>query len=208
LKKYILYLIGLFFILDISNAQKPDIYQLSGFVKSELQEGLPFVHIIIKNKRRGTISDFQGFFSLVVEKNDTLIFSSIGYKKTSFYVGDTVSYHDYFITKILESDTITLNEMVIFPWNTYEQFKEAFLKLDAPKDDIDRAIKNFALIEEQLKKYPADSDPSLNYKYFMQQTYNQLYYTGQLPPNNLLNPIAWAQFFSALRNGDFKRKEK
>lgn len=208
MKQYILIFILIIFSLDISIAQKPDIYQLSGFVKSMSQEGLPFVHILIKNKRRGTISDFEGFFSLVVEKNDTLIFSSIGYKKSLFLVGDTVSFHDYFINKILEVDTITLNEMIVFPWNTYEQFKEAFLKLDAPQDDIDRALKNFALIEDQLKLYPSDSDPSLNYKYFMNQTYNQIYYAGQLPPNNLLNPIAWSQFFASLRNGDFKSKKK
>lgn len=208
MNKCILIIVIFFFCIDLSIAQNPDIYQLSGFVKSEDNEGLPFVHIIVKNHRRGTISDFEGFFSLVVEKNDTLIFSSIGYKKSSFLVGDTVSFHDYFITKVLEIDTITLNEMIIFPWNTYEQFKEAFLKLDAPQDDIDRAIKNFALIEDQLRLYPADSDPSLNYKYFMQQTYNQIYYAGQLPPNNLLNPIAWSQFFTALRNGDFKSNKQ
>jgi hypothetical protein len=31
---------------------------------------------------------------------------------------------------------------------------------------------------------------------------------GQLPKNNLLNPIAWAQFIQAWKNGDFRRKEE
>jgi hypothetical protein len=100
-----------------------------------------------------------------------------------------------------------LAETVVFPWNSYEQFKEAFMNLEIPEDDVNRAFNNLALIEDQLQMYGADPDPSLNYKYFMQQTYNQLYYAGQLPPNNLLNPIAWAQFFKALKNGDFKRKK-
>jgi len=51
-------------------------------------------------------------------------------------------------------------------------------------------------------------DGSMNFKNQMQQQYSKLYYAGQLPPNNLLNPIAWAKFIQAWQNGDFKRKEE
>jgi hypothetical protein len=189
------------------SAQENAIYQVSGIVVDDSSKAIPFTHILIKGKRSGTICDFEGYFSLVAKPNDTLVFSSIGYKKGYFSINNNIEKAEIYITKILHSDTIMLAETTVFPWNSYEQFKEAFLKLDIPDDDINRALKNLALIEEQLKLYSNEPDPSLNYKYFMQQTYNQLYYAGQLPPNNLLNPIAWSQFFKALKNGDFKRKK-
>jgi hypothetical protein len=39
------------------------------------------------------------------------------------------------------------------------------------------------------------------------KVYNdRLYWAGQLPPVSITNPLAWAQFFKALKNGDFKKK--
>jgi hypothetical protein len=38
----------------------------------------------------------------------------------------------------------------------------------------------------------------------MEEYKSKLYYIGQLPPNNLLNPLAWAEFVKAWKNGDFK----
>jgi len=30
---------------------------------------------------------------------------------------------------------------------------------------------------------------------------------GQVPPQNIFNPIAWAEFIQAWKRGDFKRKD-
>jgi hypothetical protein len=49
-------------------------------------------------------------------------------------------------------------------------------------------------------------DGSMNYKAHMQQQYSRLYWAGQYPPNNLLNPFAWAQFIKAWREGKLKVK--
>jgi hypothetical protein len=40
----------------------------------------------------------------------------------------------------------------------------------------------------------------------MQQQYTKLYYAGQYPPNNLLNPVAWAKFIKSWKEGKLKRK--
>ncbi|MFN4124069.1 MAG: hypothetical protein ACK4GL_12295, partial [Flavobacteriales bacterium] len=49
-------------------------------------------------------------------------------------------------------------------------------------------------------------DGSMNYRNTMQNYQSQLYTAGQIPQNNLLNPIAWSRFIQAWKNGDFKRK--
>ena len=43
--------------------------------------------------------------------------------------------------------------------------------------------------------------------YFRNESYKYYYYV-QVPPMNIFNPLAWAKFIEAWKNGDFKRKEK
>ena len=33
------------------------------------------------------------------------------------------------------------------------------------------------------------------------------YYAGQIPPMNIFNPFAWAEFVKAWKRGDFKKKK-
>ena len=107
----------------------------------------------------------------------------------------------------MSTDTLMLGESVVYPWPTVEQFKEAFIKMHIPDDDLERAKKNLALAEmkERMKKIP--NDGSMNYKNYIDNISNRLYYAGQYPSNNLLNPIAWAKFIEAWREGKFKRQD-
>jgi hypothetical protein len=41
----------------------------------------------------------------------------------------------------------------------------------------------------------------------MKGEYTRLYHAGQLPPNNLLNPLAWASFIKAWKDGEFRKKD-
>ncbi len=106
---------------------------------------------------------------------------------------------------MLRMDTISLALTEVYPWPTKEQFKKAFLKLSLPDDDMTRADRNMARTDNKERMTGMALDASLNYKYSMQQYQSKLYYAGQLPPNNLLNPLAWAKFIKAWKNGDFKK---
>ena len=110
--------------------------------------------------------------------------------------------------QILRTDTFLLKETIIRPWPTQEQFHEAFIRLNIPDDDLERAKRNLARAEMKERMEQSGMDGSMNYKYAMQQKQSQLYYVGQYAPNNLLNPIAWAQFIQAWQRGDFKKKKK
>jgi hypothetical protein len=55
--------------------------------------------------------------------------------------------------------------------------------------------------------YAVGMDEGMNYKNYIKGQTDQLYYAGQLPPQNILNPIAWAKFIQAWKNGDFKKKQ-
>jgi hypothetical protein len=182
--------------------------QFSGVVvTSDSLRPVSFTNIIIKNSYRGSTADFNGFFSFAALEGDEIIFSAIGYKKAYFKIPDTLSKNRYSLIQALTNDTIMLAETIIRPWPTREQFKQAFYALKVPSDDYDIAMKNLALEDLKIMIREYKMDGSMNYRNYIEQQTNKLYYAGQLPPNNLLNPVAWAQFIKAWENGDFKKKD-
>ena len=143
----------------------------------------------------------------MAQANDTIEFSAVGFKKSRFIIPDSLTTNKYSLIQILYSDTIYLKSVTIYPWPTKEQFKDAFLNLQIPDDQLEIAKKNLEREELRERYQQTPMDGSGNYKYQMQQQSSKLYYAGQYPPNNLLNPIAWAKFIQSWKNGEFKRKE-
>ena len=204
--KYLLIL----FILSVSYEgleaqQRPDdAIQISGIIRDEFKNPLPFSHIIVINAGKGTIADRRGRFSFIVYPNDTLVFSSLGYVRKQEIVPDNLDAVHYSLDIQLPRDTFEIKEVTVFPWATYEEFKEAFIALDLPEDDYDRAIANIALIQTWMELEGMPVDPAASFRVAMQQHYNRNMYAGQ-PPNNLLNPFSWAKFIEAIREGKFQR---
>lgn len=210
--RYLIITLILFSTSSISFAQKDtaksNLIQFSGVVVSgDSLEAVPFCHIIDKSVRRGTTSDYFGYFSFVANKGDTIIFSSVGYKKANFIIPDTLQTNKYSLIQVMYKDTILLKTAHIYPWPSKEQFAEVFVNADIPNDDYKRAQDNLerAALKERADATPMDG--AMNYKWQMQKYQSKLYYAGQAPPINLLNPIAWSKFIKAWKNGDFKRKD-
>lgn len=215
--KQIIYIFAITFFLPLfASAQKKtvawqdgkhDLVQFSGVVvEGDSLRPIPYTSIIVQNGYRGTVSDYFGYFSFVAQEGDTLEFSAIGFQSAFFIIPDTLTTYKYSLIQVLKMDTISLPTTDVYPWPTKEQFKKAFLALELPEDDITRADRNMARSDTKERMTGMAMDASLNYKYNMQQYQSKLYYAGQLPPNNLLNPIAWAKFIKAWKNGDFKKK--
>jgi hypothetical protein len=182
--------------------------QFSGVVVSaDSLKPIPYSSIIIKNSSHGTVSDYYGFFSFVAKMKDTVEFGAIGFRKATFIIPDTLTDQRCSMIQILKKDTIMLKEFVVFPWPTKEQFKEAFINLRIPDDDLTRAEKN---MEPEKISYLAammPMDGSMNFKNYMNDLSSQIYYAGQLRPNTLLDPIKWSKFIQMWQNGEFKQKE-
>lgn len=186
----------------------PDVIQFSGVaVNAEDLEPVSFTNIIIKGTRRGTISDYYGYFSFVALKNDTIQFSAIGYKTNDFVIPDTITKNRYSLIHVMDSDTILLAPTVIYPWPTEDEFKKAFVTLDIPDDDLEIAKKNLAKAEMKERAFHMKMDGSMNYQNYIDQQTSKLYYAGQTQPINLFNPFAWAKFIKAWKEGKFKRDD-
>ncbi|MFC2080276.1 hypothetical protein ACFLRQ_02255 [Bacteroidota bacterium] len=182
-----------------------DLIQFSGIIRNLEHHPVANVNIVILNRKRGTTADTRGLFSFVVHPSDTVLFSHIGYKPTIHVIPDSLDSDQYPSDIFLVSDTFQLAEVKIFPWKTYEEFKEAFIALEMPTDNEKRAMKNIALIKTQIKVNDVNATPNMNFREVMQQQYNQLYTQGQYPYYTVFDPMRWAEFFNALKSGDFKK---
>lgn len=205
--KYLIALsITLLSLSGFSQSEKK-LVQLSGVVVSgDSLSPVPFTSVMIKGSSRGTVADYFGFFSLVAGISDTLMFTSIGYEESDFIIPDTLSKSRYSVIQLLKKDTILLNPQVVYPWPSKEQFRDAFLSLNPPKDDYDRAFENMTREDVRLALQGVPLSAQGNYNYTAQREYTRLYNQGLLPQISLLNPLVWAQFIEAWKKGDFKKK--
>jgi hypothetical protein len=204
----LLLLLGFSLVNAQSNKRKPgDLLQFSGVVVSgDSLQPVPFTAITVKGTYRGTLSDYYGFFSFVAQEGDTIEFSVLGFQKSTYILPDSLDGSRYSIIQVLNQDTVMLPTTVIYPWPTKEQIYEYFLKAPVPDDDLERARKNLAqeTIVDMALTVPMDA--TMNYRNSMSQYNTRLYNAGQIPMNNLLNPIAWAKFVQAWKKGEFKKK--
>lgn len=184
---------------------KEKLVQLSGLVvEGDSLRGVPFTSIVVGKTAHGAVTDDKGFFTLIAKPGDVIEFVNLGYKDAFYSVPDTLTATHLSIVQIIHRDTFTLKEVNVYPWPSKEDFKADFLKRSVANTDLDRAKQNLAAEEMRELIKGVSMDAYGNYRYAMQQQYNKMYYMGQYPPNNLLNPVAWAQFIKALKAGKLK----
>ncbi len=202
-----------------AQAQEPEgdnagkqLIQFSGLVITNMDGNMvpvPYASVFIPEKKRGTYADYRGFFTIVVEKGDVIRFNCIGFHPVTKTVPDTLTQNRYSIVQIIAQDTLTIPEVVIFPWPSKEHFKIEFLKMDVTPELQRIAAKNVAneYLAEARKNpdiVPYGGRESANF--YLRQQAREYVYIGQTPPMNIFSPLAWAQFFKAWKNGDFKKK--
>jgi hypothetical protein len=187
---------------------KDSIIQLSGItMTADSLRAIPAVSILVKGQGRGTISNSQGVFSIVAFKGDTLSFSAVGFKKKDYRIQQDLPGNNYSMIQLMVEDTTYLPVTIIKPYPTREEFERAFVSSDIPDDMYEIARKNTqaARLRALARYTPIDGREGVNM--FLNKQAQSLYYAGQPPPQNIFNPLAWAQFIQAWKRGDFKRKE-
>jgi hypothetical protein len=70
---------------------------------------------ILINRNFSSVSSNDGTFSFYVNRNDTVLFKHLGYKSTILYVSDTLRGSDFIAGIYMNSDTLSINEVVIIP---------------------------------------------------------------------------------------------
>ncbi|MEO0333600.1 MAG: TonB-dependent receptor plug domain-containing protein, partial [Bacteroidota bacterium] len=87
---------------------------VSGKVTSvEAGDGLPGVNVLLKGTNQGTVTDIEGNYSISVESDGILVFSSIGYITQEMPVNNRST-----INLQLEADVRNLSEVVVVGYGT------------------------------------------------------------------------------------------
>jgi hypothetical protein len=170
-------------------------------------QAIPSVSIVVKGQGRGTFSNEQGVFSIVVMKGDQIEFSSVGYKPKLVQVPKNLEGNQWSIIQLMVTDTMYLPATIIKPRPTREQFERDFVNTKVPDDEIEIARQNNDAVKRRIlaRGLPADAREAANI--YLQQTSRRYYYQGQNPPQNIFNPLAWADFIQAWKRGDFKNNQ-
>jgi len=188
------------------------VIQFSGVIVTETEDEkiapLPYTTVGISGTRRGTTSEIDGFFSLVAQTGDTIVFRRVGFQTVEKVIPDTLSQTFYSWYQVMSQDSVLLPEAVIYPWPSKEHYKLEFLAMDVEQEL--RALAEANLAEQLLESMRLDLRPDGQeaFDYTNARQLQEYKYTGQYKPQNIFNPIAWAQFIKAWQRGDFKRKKK
>lgn len=209
---FLLLFFSLFATITVAQTiEDQSLVQFSGMVLDGSSEELfpvPYTNILVKNKGRGTYSDFQGFFSIVVSKGDTIVFSAVGYTTVEFEIPTDLEENRYSLVQLMTQDAINLPETVVFPWPSRDHFKLEFLAMDVSSELQARASENLATETLERMRSEVRKDGRENANYYLRQQSRDFYHIGQQAPMNIFNPVAWKKFFDSWKNGDFKNKKK
>ncbi len=188
---------------------KDSIVQLYGVVMTaDSLRAVPSASIIVIDKGRGTLTNNDGVFSIVVLKGDKITFSCVGFKDKTIEIPTTLKENQYSVIQLMVNDTTFLPATILKPRPSREQFERDFLNNTIPDDYYEIARQNTDEAKRRIliSSLPADGREAVNYQ--MKQQANKYYYAGQIPPMNILNPLAWADFIKSWKRGDYKKKKK
>jgi hypothetical protein len=186
---------------EASAQNRRRVIQLSGIVTDTSGAFLPGVNFYVPKAGRGTTSLNNGFFSMPLLIGDTVLISSVGYKRITYVVPEDAK---EFTSVIFEmSQDIIFLKTVVITMPTEELFKEAVLALNVPLDDtgIDPKNMNAELLALMVRTTPMDGNA--NYKYYISQYSNSMGDKFHPLYNPFLNPLNWVKFIK-----DLKKKKR
>jgi len=167
-------------------------------------KAIPAVSVVVKGRNQGMFSNDQGVFSIVVLKGDQIEFTSVGYKPVLYNVSDTTRGNQISLIQLMVVDAQYLPATIIAARPTREQFERDFINTKVPDDGIEIARQNNDAAKRRIlsRSLPASSGEAAST--YLRQSAQKYYYQGQAPPQNIFNPLAWADFIQAWKRGDFR----
>jgi len=186
---------GLFFTLIligvtlISHAQQPGLSGRSVLfrgvvVDAETQARIADTKIYINGSQKA-LSGADGTFSFFAGQNDTVVFSSMGYRQISFIVSDTLKASEFLTGIYLKPDTISIGEVIILPH--YRSLKTELMNYPSQSDiktEYARNNVNVAAYQGRTGQFKL-GDPAMNYEFLRQKQKTEAYEKGGIPSDRI-----------------------
>jgi hypothetical protein len=196
-----------------AQTKAPDIYrdsvvQLYGVIMTaDSLKAIPFASVVVNKKGRGTITNNDGVFSIAVNKGEQITFSCVGFKNRTISIPENLEGNQYSVIQLMVNDTNFLPATILKPRPTRAQFERDFVNAKIDEDMYETARKNTSASQKRiiLSSLPYDGKEAVGAA--LNQQASKYYYSGQLPPMNILNPAAWKSFINSWKRGDYKSKK-
>lgn len=133
-----------------------------------------------------SVSDKEGSFSLRVMRNDTILFSVLGYRPVIYNVSDTLSGREFNAGIFLQTDTVAIGEVIIVPRiiNIRSEILNAQPGLNT---EMDNARFNIAVSRYQgITGQGSLGDPASNYEILRQKQIIDAYEKGGIPSDKMV----------------------
>ena len=96
-------------------AQDQPLMEISGkVIDADSLTPLGSVHVYVLNDEQGTITNSNGFFSISMLANDTLVFSAVSYETRYYLLPDSLKRGKPFIEVAMKLRTVQLKEVVVY----------------------------------------------------------------------------------------------
>lgn len=141
---------------------------------------------IMINNAFSSVSGVDGSFSFYVNRNDTVVFRSLGYKESVMHISDTLPGREYITGIYLNSDTLAIPEVIILPH--YTNLKSEILNAETREPAaMDNARYNVAVSAYQGKNSTGVlGNPDDNYAALSQKHKIDAFEKGGIPSNNMV----------------------
>ncbi|MEJ5993948.1 hypothetical protein WG904_05885 [Pedobacter sp. Du54] len=194
------------FAQDAKRSSK--LVQFSGIITdTDSNSVVPYVTITnVSNKNQKHAANYQGYFSIIVNPGDSLIFSAIGFNNHVVVLPNEITDYKYTEMVRLKPETVYLKAVRIYPWATIEEFNKEFLSMKVADDDMAIAKKNLSpkSIQAMILSLPRNASEisNSNYRY----NFDRMQNVNMRQTNPFLNPFAWGKLMQQIFNGDKSRE--
>jgi hypothetical protein len=194
-------------VVGYSQAQDRPLIQFSGRIfNRDTDIVVPNVTIYDRSMgNRSFSANYQGYFSFVVHEGDTVVFTSLGYRREAVVVPKGLLDKKYTVAVFMKADNITLPIVTVLPWNSKDEFDKDFLTMKVADDDMEIARKNISrdkiLAMSSILYRDAGEIQSMNFR----NNHISLGTSNMNSTGSLFNPFAWGNLIKQIIKGDTGR---
>ncbi len=142
-----------------ASSQESDYIVLKGTVVDNMFEPIPFVSVMSKSTRRGTISRDNGEYTVRIASNDTLLFSALSYQKKEISVNQLNILGQYVI---LEKNIYLLGEINVMELR-WQEFQNKIMNTEVKREDQTKVqvegLPNIFQPRIELNPYAGNTNP-------------------------------------------------
>lgn len=170
---------------------------------------VPYATVAVLGTSRGTYANYDGMFSIVVKKGQTVQFSAVGFATQAITIPENLEGLHHSIVIELVQQPINMNEVMVLPWPNRNNLTAEFLAMEPNaalqmEELARRNLEERQLLAMQQLLAMDSKDAATYYLHKQARTYSTM---GQVQAQPIFDVMAWSRFLKEQQNKK-KAKEK